>query len=299
MIPLSLSAIWESNVSGKGDLIHVKRTVIAISLVLITVVLAACGKTSSAGTAGQGAAEPKEVTVFAAAQLTESWTEMKTAFERKNPGVKVTLNFAGSQIIRTQIEQGAPADVFASASLEHMDAVIKQGLATDQKPFSFNSLAVLVPKNNPAQITSLKDLADKHYRLVVGVPEVPIGYYARQVLDNASKEYGPTYKAKVLANVASLETDTKKVASRVSLGQADVSIAYVTDVTPKMAASVTVIPVPDQFNVLSTNTVTVLTRAPHPTWAKQWVDFVFSDEGQAIMAKYQFVTVAQKAKMGK
>lgn len=224
---------------------------------------------------------------------------MKTAFEQKNPGVKVTLNFAGSQILRTQIEQGAPVDVFASASLDHMDAVIKQGLAADHKPFSYNSLAVLVPKNNPAKITSLKDLADKHYRLVIGVPEVPIGQYARQVLDNAGKEYGPTYKDKVLANVASLETDTKKVASRVSLGQADASIAYITDVTPKMATSVTVIPVPTQFNVLSTNTVTVLTRAPHPTQAKQWVDFVFSAEGQAIMAKYQFVTVAQKEQMGK
>lgn len=264
---------------------------IAVWLIGLTV---ACSR-PEAGRNGQGAGE---VTVFAAAQLTESFTEMKEAFARKYPGVQVTLNFAGSQILRTQIEHGAPVDVFASANLDHMEALVRAGLVEAHQPFSWNRLALIVPRNNPAGITSLQDLGTKRYRLVVGVPEVPIGQYTRQMLEKASQAYGADFKDRVLANAASMETDTKKVAARVSLGEADAAVAYITDITPKMASTVQQIPFPDQFNLLSTNTIAVLKKAPHSEWGKRWVEFVFSDEGQQILGKYRFVTVAEKARSG-
>ena len=131
------------------------------------------------------APEPRTLTVFAAASLTDAFTEIGAAFEAANPGVTVTFNFAGSQALRTQIEEGAPADVFASASGKEMDTLVTGSFVAQDVPqiFLTNKLVVILPADNPAALEKLEDLAKPGIKLVLAAEEVPVGKYARQALD--------------------------------------------------------------------------------------------------------------------
>src|SRR5215468_6398112 len=142
-----------------------------------------------AATPDAGRAEGRNLTVFAAASLRDVFGALGSTFEREHPGTKVQFNFAGSQELRTQLEHGAPADVFVSADLKHMDAARKAGLVDAPKRFATNEPVIVVPADNPGKVGSLKDLATVK-RLVIGTPEVPIGAYALQILDKAKSQYG-------------------------------------------------------------------------------------------------------------
>ena len=195
---------------------------------------------------------PRTLTVFAAASLTGSFTEMGKDFQAANPGVTVTFNFAGSQALVTQIEQGAPADVFASADHKNMDALVTANLvASGYKDFATNLLVVILPPSNPANVQNLQDLAKPGLKLVLEDPSVPAGNYARQILANMSKDptYGTDFSTKVLANVVSNETDVKVVVSKVDLGEADAGIVYVTDAIA--TTDLKTIAIPSNYNVIA------------------------------------------------
>lgn len=228
------------------------------------------------------AEESHEITVFAAASLREAFEDLGKAFKAKTH-VKVRLNLAGSQELRTQIEQGARADVFASADQKHMDALVTTKLATAPRVFARNTPVVIVPADNPAKVASFQDLM-KAKRIVIGVPEVPIGNYTLQILDKA----GADFKQKVLANVVSREPNVRQVLAKVTLGEADAAIVYRTDA---MAGKdkVKIIDIPAKVNVVAEYPVAVLAKAPEAAAARAFVDLLLSAEGQKRLAAAGFV----------
>ncbi|HET7580114.1 MAG TPA: molybdate ABC transporter substrate-binding protein [Bacillales bacterium] len=270
-----------------------KGFIVFLGLVFI---LAGCGGSGSAQSGNGGGKKPfagEDLTVFAAAHFTEAFKDLKQAFEKKT-GADVTISFAGTQTLRTQIEHGANPDVFASANLHHMKAVKKEGYVNQYKVCDYNSLIVIIPKKNPAGLKNFKDLDQKQYKLVIGVKNVPIGSYTRKVLENANQKYGEGFKKKVMANVVSFEPNVKKVASKVTLGAADAGFVYPTALTPSVAKKVKTIKIPDGLNVKATDTIAVLKNSKHPKLAKKWVQFVLSDKGQHILAKHHLIPLDQK-----
>jgi molybdate transport system substrate-binding protein len=236
-----------------------------------------------------------DVNVFAAASLTDAFTEMKAAFETSHKDVNLVFNFDGSQALRTQIEQGASADVFASASTSHMTALKNKAMMNNSTIVNFvnNKLAVIVPKTNPAGITSLANLSKPGVKLVIGGTEVPVGNYTLQILDKMANDsaYGPDYKTKVLGNVVSRETTVNSVVAKVALGEADAGFVYVSDVPAQYKDKVTILTIPDSINVIAVYPIGVLSSSKSPDKAQAFIDFVKSAEGKAILLKYGFTPV--------
>jgi molybdate transport system substrate-binding protein len=229
----------------------------------------------------------KEVTVFAAASLKEVFEDLGAAFEKAHPGVKVQLNLAGSQELRTQIEHGARADVFASADVEHMDALEKGGLVGKPAVFARNEPVIVVPRGNPAGIHALAELP-KTRRLVIGVPEVPIGRYTVKIFDAAARKLGADFRARLDAAVVSRELNVRQVLAKITLGEADAGIVYRTDaLTAK--DRVEVIAIPADLNVLAAYPIALLEAARESALAAAFVSAVLSGEGQKRLATAGFV----------
>ena len=255
------------------------------TVALILVFLSACA--SNAPPAVPDDSSPQgALTVFAAASLTESFDEIATAFETAHPGVDVLLNFAGSNTLRAQIEQGASVDMFASANAKEMDALVTGGLITEGAPkiFLTNRLVIITPTDNPAGVASFDELAAPGLKLVLAAEEVPVGRYTRLMLDNV----GPDFKERVLSNVVSNETNVKQVVAKVQLGEADAGIVYASDAvaTPELP----VIEIPAEWNVLAKYPIATLKDAPQPELADEFVAFVLSQDGQAVLQKWGFTT---------
>ena len=236
---------------------------------------------------GCGSADPERtpLRVFAAASLTEAFQEMEESFERAHPDADVVLVFAGSQVLRLQIEQGAPADIFASADLRHMESLVRAGLVTGHRVFACNELVVIVPPGNPAGIESFADLP-RAERLVIGTENVPVGVYAREALRLAAGERGPGFAAAVLRRVVSEESNVRLVRAKVEMGEADAAIVYRTDAVP---GRVRTIPVPPGANVRARYVIGTATNSPNPAGAERWRSFVFSPEGREILSRRGFL----------
>ena len=267
-------------------------------LLCLAVLLASCSSppTQSATTPDApdivSTASTGRLTVFAAASLMGAFKEIGTSYEATYPGTLVAFSFAGSQDLRTQIEQGAKADVFASADSKSMELLKTENLlANDPQVFAHNVLAVIIPKANPAELKGLTDLTRPGLKIVLADTSVPAGDYSLQILDKLSADptYGADFKTKVLANVVSNETDVKAVVSKVSLGEADAGVVYTTD-AQVAADKLTSIPIPDRFNVIATYPLVVLKGSPNAAQARQFVSYVLSSEGQAILKKYGFTS---------
>jgi molybdate transport system substrate-binding protein len=231
------------------------------------------------------------LTVYAAASLTDAFTEMGKAFEASHPSVTLSFNFGGSQNLRTQIEQGAPADVFASANRKEIDALVTQDLvdAEAAKVFLTNQLVVILPKENPAGIASLEDLGRPGLKLVLAAEEVPAGRYAREVLDHLDVMFGSDYKDKVLANVVSNEDNIRQAVTKVQLGEADASIVYVSDAVavPELQR----IEIPANMNLIAHYPIAPLIGSPNLDLANEFIDIVLSPEGQATLEKWGFTPI--------
>ncbi len=277
-----------------------------ICLIFILLAATACSTQAAATTTPTDApveeptAEPVEertLTVMAAASLTESFTEIAAAFEAANPGVTVSINFAGTQALVEQLTQGVEADVFASANTKYMTTIIETGRVTEgtDAVFAHNKLAVIYPKDNPGGIVELQDLAKEGLVLDLADSSVPVGNYTVNFLDKAAEDpaFGEAFKEGVLANVASYEENVKAVVTKVSLGEADAGIVYLTDITAEAAELVDILDIPDALNTIATYPIAVLSDAVNPDLAQAFVNFVLSSEGQAILAKYNFVPAAE------
>lgn len=163
--------------------------------------------------------------------MTDAFTEIGNNFQSANPNVTVAFNFAGSQALRTQIEKGAPADVFASTNGKEMETLIANSFIAENASqiFLSNKLVLILPADNPASINSIEDLAASGIKIVLAAEEVPVGNYARQALNLMNISFGEDFKDKVLANVVSSEDNVKQVVAQVQLGEADAGIVYTSD----------------------------------------------------------------------
>ncbi|MBI4300061.1 MAG: molybdate ABC transporter substrate-binding protein [Chloroflexi bacterium] len=246
-----------------------------------------------AGLAGcRARAKEAPVTVFAAASLEKPFREAISAFEEAHPGLKVRLNLAGSQHLRAQLEQGARADVFASADERQMDLARQAGLlAVAPQEFTRNSLVVVTPAANPGKIERLADLASPGKRLVLAHNGVPAGAYGIVALEAMSRDaaYGPDFARRVLANVASQEEDVKFVLAKVLLGEADAGVVYQTDVTLQVRDKLLTILIPSGFQPSIGYQVAVLKGAGHPQDAARFVGYLLSPEGQALLTRHGFL----------
>ncbi len=238
-------------------------------------------------------AAPRTLVVFAAASLTQAFGEMGKVFEAAHPGVTVTFNFAGSQTLRTQLEQGATSDVFASANHAEMDAAIQSGLVQQASPQDFvtNQLVVILPPANPGNVQTLQDLARPGLKVVLADVAVPAGKYARQALDNMSKDpaFGADFGARVLANVISNENDVKSVVAKIQLGEADAGIVYISDSVA--APELKTIQIPGALNAVAKYPIASLVKAAQPELAAEFIAYVLSADGQATLKKWGFTPV--------
>jgi len=257
-----------------------------VFIALITAIVLA----SSAGLAE----ETKELTVFTAASLTGAFGEIGQMYKNQT-SIEVAFNFDGSQALRTQIENGAYADVFVSANKKQMNAVKNSGLMNNSSIIIFtkNKLSLIVPKGNPAKISNLSDLAKPGLKIVIGTKDVPVGDYALQIISKLGNDsaYGPDYKTKVLANVISQETNVNYVVTKVALGEADVGFAYVSDVTEELTSKVDKIDIPDEYNIIAEYPLGILLESKYPAESWEFMDLVMSDEGKAVLEKYGFAPV--------
>jgi molybdate transport system substrate-binding protein len=226
----------------------------------------------------------KELVVLAAASLRDAFTELAKTFESTHPGVRVTLSFAGSQELRAQVEHGATADVFASADAEPLQALQAAGLAAKPSAvFARNALVVVVPQGNPAGIATFDDLP-KAKKLVIGVPESPIGRYTLKVLQRAR----PGFLASVEKHVASRELNVRQVLAKVSLGEADAGVVYRTDaLTAK--GKVSAVEIPAAINETAEYPAAALTRGKQPDLARAFIALLTGPEGQRALTAQGFL----------
>lgn len=246
----------------------------------LALALAACGGRADdrASREAGGGSLGGDVRVSAAASLTDAFAEISSAFAAAHPGVHVVLNLAGSSSLRTQILDGAPVDVFASANPANMDQVVEAGEVSGRSHvFAHNRLEIAVPVGNPAGVRGLGDFADGALRLGLCAASVPCGDFARRALD----------KAGVTASLDTNEPDVRALLTKVELGELDAGIVYTTDVTAARGA-VEGVAIPEAANVVAAYPIAVLSSAPHPAAARAFVDFVLSAEGRAILARYGF-----------
>lgn len=228
----------------------------------------------------------KRLVVFAAASLREAFTDIGEQFKRTHPGVDVAFNFAGTQELRRQLEHGARADVFASADERHMAELHREGAVAAPVVFAHNEPVIVVSPDD----TSIQALADlpAAQRLVIGVPEVPIGRYTLRILERAEASLGPSFASSVQARVVSREFNVRQVLMKVSVGEAQAGFVYRTDIAVA-GEGVRVVTIPPDINVLAKYPIAVVTNAPHPGLAQAWVDLVVSPAGRKALRDAKFL----------
>jgi len=229
--------------------------------------------------------------VFAAASLTDAFDAIGRGFEKAHPGVRVRMQYGGSQALAAQLEQGAQADVFATADDRWMLYAQQRGLL-DGEPVTFthNALVVIAPRSNPGRVGKLPDLAKPGLKIVVGAESVPVGAYTRAVLRRMSQEaeYGAGYGRSVLRNVVSQEENVKSVVAKVQLGEADAGFVYRSDVTNAAGRLLKVWEIPAALNVIANYPIAVVAHSAQAQLAREFVDYVMSPAGRAILAREHF-----------
>jgi molybdate transport system substrate-binding protein len=257
---------------------RLRTVLVAVTALLVGTVLAGCGSGDDDQAKSSGSGETGTINVLAAASLTEVFTDLAKDFEKDHPGVKVKLAFDSSATLAEQVNQGAPADVLATADTDTMQTVVDQdGTDGDPKVFATNHLVMAVPPGNKAGITSINDLDKPGVKYVVCVDTAPCGKLAVKVLAASG----------VKAKPASEEVDVKATLSKVELDEADAGLVYASDIV-SAGDKVQKVDLPTDDENLNTYPIAALSDARKPTLAKQWVDLVLSSKGQQALADAGF-----------
>ena len=261
-----------------------RRTALTLTVAATAgLLLAGCGSSSTPAastpstTTSSTPALSGTVNVFAAASLKEAFTKLGQQFEAAHPGSKVVFNFGPSSGLATQINAGAPADVFASASTKNMDQVVTTGSAASPTNFASNIMEIAVPPKNPAGVTQLSDLAKPAVKVALCQKAVPCGATAEKVFTNAKLTVTPVTE----------EVDVKSVLAKVRLGEVDAGVVYVTDV---LAAGDKVkgIEIPTHVNASTKYPIATLTKAPNKATAQAFTDYVLSPDGASVLTAAGF-----------
>jgi molybdate transport system substrate-binding protein len=261
-------------------------------LALVLALVGVFGSPTPQAVAAPAVQGTTELTVFAAASLTDAYRQIGKNFEKANPGVTVTFNFAGSQQLATQLGQGAPADVFASANIAQMNAAVNAGrVAKDaSKIFVLNRLLVVTSPSSKVSITKLQDLAKPGLKLVFAAKAVPVGQYTLDFLDKVVRDpaFGSGYKDSVLKNVVSYEDNVRSVLTKVSLGEGDAGVVYVSDVVSSPKTPVKRLDIPPALNVIAFYPIAPVSDSKNAALAQKFVTYMFAGDTRLILARYGF-----------
>ena len=261
-----------------------RRSALTFTVLATTgLLLAGCGTSStpaasSSPSASSSRALSGTINVFAAASLQEAFTTLGKQFEAAHPGTKVVFNFGASSDLATQINAGAPADVFASASTKNMDQVVKTAAATSPTNFVSNVMEIAVPAKNPAGLTQLSDLAKPAVKVALCQVAVPCGVTAEKVFSNA----------KITVTPVTEEVDVKSVLTKVTLDEVDAGVVYVTDVRAAGAKAKGIV-IPANLNASTLYPIATLTKAPNKATATAFTNYVLSPAGASVLTADGFV----------
>ncbi|MGK5732470.1 molybdate ABC transporter substrate-binding protein [Streptomyces sp. URMC 124] len=240
---------------------HLRRALPLLAGTMLLPLLAACGSEDKAN-------DPTELTVLAAASLTDVFKEAGKAYEKDHPGTKVKFSFAGSQELAAQVRQGAPADALVTADTKTMNDLSQE--TNTPQVIAKNRLTIATAKNNPKNIKTLSDLSRSDLKVVLAAPEVPVGRYSKKILDAQHVTVKPV----------SQEPNVRAVLSKVSLGEADAGIVYVTDATKDKVATVTV---PDDQNAVASYPAATLKTSKHKSEAADFVKWLSTNDAQKLL----------------
>ena len=255
------------------------KTVVVVMATML--VAASCGGSSSGSSGGSsGGSSRGTLNVFAAASLTNAFGQLEKTFEQQHPGWKVTLNLAGSDQLAAQIEQKAPADVFAAASTKYPEQLQGENLLGKTTNFATNTLVLVTPKSNPARIKTAQNLEKGDAKVVVADPAVPLGSYTEQVLQNLGIDESNL-------NIVSKEQDAESVLAKLTSGEADAGFVYVTDALSQKA-KLHEITFPASANATATYPIGIVSYSKNTKAAQQWIDLVNSPQGQAVLKQFGF-----------
>jgi len=270
----------------------IRRAQVRPLLFLLAGALVACSggqATTSPSPTTVATPPPAALTIFAAASLAGALDQVKTAYEASNPGTTLTISTDSSAALETQIEQGAPADVFLSADATSPRRLVDAGMAAGSAvTFARNRLLIVVPHGNPGGITSPADLAKPGIRIIAAGDAVPITKYANQLVANLAKlsGYPADFAAKYAANIVTKVENVNAIVAQIQLGQGDAAIVYVTDAK---AVPLDTYGVPDEANVLATYAGVVVKASSAPVAARAFLDWLAGRDGQDVLATFGFM----------
>ncbi len=267
----------------------VKRIYAFFICIVLVVTLIGCGAEHKQ----TNQEKPVEITVFAAASLTESFNEIAAEFEKLDNGtVKVVYNFAGSQALKTSLENGAKADIFASASINYMEELEEKGFVSGYSIFAQNRLVLIKNKKSSYSIAKLGDLSAEGLKIAVGDVSVPVGMYWEQALETAyaDGELKSDEISRIERNIKTTELNVKDVVSKVTLNVVDAGVVYKTDVTRSVLEKVEEIDLPVLQRFDSKYPAAVLKDSEGNAEALKFYNFLLSEKGKEILKKYNFIT---------
>ncbi|SFC39277.1 molybdate ABC transporter substrate-binding protein [Clostridium uliginosum] len=238
---------------------------------------------------GAGKAKDKSVTVFAAASLTECFTEVGKEL-KKDKNIDAVFNFAGSQALVTSIEQGSKADVFASANTKYMDKLKESDTVSESVIFAENNIVLCKNKNSKVTVDKFEDLSKPGVKIIAGDKSVPVGNYFYKALDNqlSEKSINQDTYTNIVSNIKSNELDVKSVVSKVALGEGDIGIVYRTDVNENNKQDLDIIELKEFENLNVQYPIATINKCNNSKEAKEFIDYLTGAKGKEILTKHGF-----------
>lgn len=236
-------------------------------------------------TLGCSKSTDESLVIFAASSLTDGFQDLATSFEETYPQLPVQLSFAGSQTLRLQIEQGAAADMIATANKDHLDVLKTNGHLSQSRVFAYNRLALIVPESNPSKLTGLRDLPLAQ-RIILGTEHVPIGQYTEELIQQADILWGDGYSDTVWSKVVSRESNARLVRAKVELGEADAAIVYQTDAMA--SSSLKMFPIPSSIDIQAQYHIGHTLQAEPMTGVHAWDEWLQSESARDILQHHGF-----------